>query len=112
MRKIAAALLGCLVLAGCASSWQDDLKFKVTKIEDYQFSQNSPVEKKLSLELVGSIPDDALSKENWYGFAVSQKEVSGDVGVGDEVICTARQEKDGPIQTGTMTTRLSGCKKA
>lgn len=112
MRKITAALLGCLVLAGCASSWQAELRFKVTEIYDYQFSQNSPVEKRLSLELVDSIPDDALSKENWYGFAVSPTEVSGEVGVGDEVICTARQEKDGPIQTGTMKTRLSGCKKA
>lgn len=112
MRKIAAVLFGCLVVAGCASSWQADLKFKVTEIDDYQFSQNSPVEKRLRLELVGSIPDDALSKENWSGFAVSRTEVSGEVGVGDELICTARQEKDGPIQTGTMSTRLSGCKKA
>ena len=112
MRKIAAALLGCLALAGCASSWQAELKFKVSEIRDYQFSQNSPVEKRLSLDLVDSIPGDALSKENWYGFAVAQTEVSGEVGVGDEVICTARQEKDGPIQTNSIETRLSGCKKA
>ncbi|PWK90395.1 hypothetical protein C8D88_101411 [Lentzea atacamensis] len=113
MRRITAALLGCLVLAGCASSWQADLKFKVTEINDYQFSQDSPVEKKARLELVGSIPDDALSKENWDGFGVALAEVSGgEVKVGDELTCTARQEKDGPIQTGTMQTRLSGCKKA
>jgi hypothetical protein len=111
MRKIVAVLLGCLAVAGCASSWQAELRFKITKIEDYQFSQNSPVEKRANLELVGSMPSDALEK-NYDGGTAALTEISGEVKVGDEVICTARQEKDGPIQTNSMVTRLSGCKKA
>ena len=111
MRKIVAALLGCLVLAGCASSWQDDLTFKVAEIYDYKLSDNSPVQKRAKLELVGSMPSGALEK-NYDGGTAALTEISGEVKVGDEVICTVRQEKDGPVQTNSMVTRLSGCKKA
>jgi hypothetical protein len=112
MRKITAVLLGCLVVAGCASSWQDELKFKVTEVYDYKFSQNSPVEKRAKLELVGSMPSGALEK-NYDGGTAALSEISGgEVKAGDEVTCTARQEKDGPIQTNSMVTKLSGCKKA
>jgi len=114
MRKIAAALLGCLVLAGCgASSWQGELRFKVSEIVDYQPHESMPLVKRVDLDLLGEMPEDALERDNFRGTYVEQDEISGgEVKVGDEVICTAKQEKDGPIQTNTMPTRLSGCKKA
>ena len=113
MRKIAAALLACLVLAGCgASSWQGELRFKVKEIVDYQPHESMPLVKRVDLDLVGEMPKDALDRNNFSGTYVDQNEISGTVKAGDDVICTARQEKDGPIQTNTMMTRLSGCRKA
>ncbi len=113
MRKIVAALLGCLVLAGCgASSWQGEIRLKVSEIRDYQFSQNSPVVTRASLDLVGEMPKDALRRDITGMYADQDKISGGEVKVGDEVICTARQKKDGPIQTNFIETDLSGCKKA
>lgn len=112
MRKVVAVLLGCLVLAGCASDWQGEVRLKVTRIYDQQTLPGDPVEKTASLDLVGSMPKDAPDDRNFSGTGVELKEIEGEVKVGDEVICTAKQHQPAGIQTNMIETELSGCKKA
>ncbi|NGY62124.1 hypothetical protein G7043_24640 [Lentzea sp. NEAU-D13] len=112
MRKIAAALLGCLVLAGCASDWQADLRFKVTELEEKKGHPDQPGTMWVHLDLIGEMPEDALERKNFTGSGVPLDKVSGDVKVGDEVICTAKQKTMGAVQANSIETDLSGCKKA
>jgi hypothetical protein len=112
MRKIVAVLLGCLVLAGCASDWQGEVRLKVTRIYDQQTLPGDPIEKTASVDLVGSMPKDAPDSVNFSGGGVELKNIEGEVKIGDEIICTAKQHKPAGIQTNMIETELTGCKKA
>lgn len=112
MRKIVVALLGCLALAGCASDWQADLRFKVSELEEKKAHPDQPGTMWVHLDLIGEMPKDALERKNFNGTIVLQEKVSGDVKVGDEVICTAKQHTMGAVQANSIETELSGCKKA
>lgn len=113
MRKLAAALLGCLALAGCASDWQAEATYKVTKVYDYKMSASSDPVKKVQLELVGSAPSDVLAKNSLSPQTVTLSDIGGgSVDVGDQVTCTAKQHSRGATQTNPVQTELSGCRKA
>lgn len=112
MRKFVVVLLSCLALAGCASDWESELRFKVAKIEDYKISPNAPGEKRVDLQLVGDMPQDALERGYFKGTSLPPADISGEVKVGDEVVCTAKQHTIGALQTNTIQTEISGCKKA
>ncbi len=112
MRKPAAALLGCLVLTGCASDWQQEVTYKVIEVYDYKMSVSSDVVKKVRLELVGSVPSGVLAKDSLSPQTVDLSEISGSVEVDDQVTCTAKQHSRGATQTNPVQTELSGCKKA
>ncbi|TWP53090.1 hypothetical protein FKR81_08400 [Lentzea tibetensis] len=104
MRKIAVVLLSCLALGGCASDWEGQVRLRVDKIENPQ---------EIWLELVGELPDDALEKKYFKSEILSPSEISGgEVAVGDEVVCTAKQHSIGAGQTNTIKTEISGCRKA
>ncbi len=112
MRKIVVVLLGCFALAGCASDWQAELRVKVTELEELKGHPDQPGTMWVHLDLIGEMPQDALERKNFTGSGVPQDKVSGDIKVGDEVICTAKQHTMGAVQTNSIETELSGCKKA
>ncbi|GLZ31493.1 hypothetical protein Lesp02_36810 [Lentzea sp. NBRC 105346] len=113
MRKTAVVLLSCLALTGCASDWQGEVRLKVDQVEDYRPNPNFPVEKRVWLDLVGDMPKDALDRKEFTGKIVSPADISGgEVKAGDEVVCTAKQHTIGALQTNTIQTDLSGCRKA
>jgi hypothetical protein len=103
MRRTIVVLAGCLALAGCSSSWQGDVNFKVAAFYDHQPSENSATEKRVKLELVGSLPQDA-EESDLKDVSVLESDITGTVGVADGVVCTARHESG--------ETKLSGCRKA
>jgi hypothetical protein len=103
MRKTIAALAGLLVLAGCGSNWQGDVSFRVAEFYDHEIDESGAVEKRVRLEPVGSLPEDA-EQDQLKGLSVQEHEIAGTVGVDDGVVCAARYESD--------RTTLSGCKKA
>ncbi|MET8758138.1 hypothetical protein [Lentzea sp. NPDC004782] len=106
MRKIAAALLGCLLLAGCASSWEQQLRYKIVSVDN-----TTPTEF-FKLELVGDVPKDVLWQDRVASQLQPPGDISGDPKVGDEVICTATQKQGSPFASWSKDTKLSGCKKA
>lgn len=103
MRKTILALAGCLVLAGCSSNWQGDITLKVAELYDHKIDDSGAVEKRVRLEPVGSLPQDA-EQDHLKGLSVQEHEIAGTVGVDDGVVCVARHESD--------QTTLSGCRKA
>ncbi|MFD9706412.1 hypothetical protein [Lentzea sp. NPDC059081] len=112
MRKLAAALLGCLVLAGCASDWEDQVTYQVVEVYDYKMAPSSEPEKRVRLKLSGEAPSGVLSKDSLASAGVALADISGDVAAGDSVTCTAKQHSSGATQTNGIKTELSGCKKA
>ena len=103
MRKIIAAFAGVLVLAGCSSNWQGDVTFKVAEFYDHRIDESGVVEKRVRLEPVGSLPEDA-EQDHFNDLSVQEHEIVGTVGVDDGVVCAAKHESD--------RTTLSGCRKA
>ncbi|WP_112262813.1 hypothetical protein [Lentzea terrae] len=113
MRKIALMLAGCLALTGCAGTWEAEIRLKVTKIEDYQpLPEKYPAEVQVWLDPVGELPSDAYDRENFTGKIVEPAEIDGDVQVGDEVVCLAKQRTIGALQTNSISTELFQCRKA
>ncbi|KOV75502.1 hypothetical protein [Nocardia sp. NRRL S-836] len=112
MRGTVAALLGCLVLTGCASDWQAEVTYEVTKVYDYKMSAGSDPVKRAQLELSGSAPSGVLAKDSLSPQTVDLADISGSAEVGDKVTCTAKQHSRGATQTNPVQTELSGCRKA
>jgi len=107
MRKVVAVLAGCLLLSGCgASSWEGELRYKVASIDS-----STPTEF-VDLELVGAAPQGVLWQDGLTPKSQLSSDVSGDVVVGDEVVCTGTQKKGSPFASWDKDTVLSGCKKA
>ena len=112
MRKIVAALAGCLVLAGCgAGQWKQDVRFKVDKIYEVPAGYDR-ADSQLRLELVGEVPDDVLEPDTLSPRVVKRREIDGEVRVGDEVTCQAEQDTEGYFDTSVIDTRLWSCEKA
>lgn len=105
MRKLAVVLLSCLVLAGCAASWQQELRYKIVSTH-----ATGPSEF-LDLELVGDAPKGALEPERLKRGVLLTSEVK-DARVGDEVLCSAEQEKGNAFGNSNVVTHLKSCKKA
>ncbi|GGN05000.1 hypothetical protein GCM10011609_50320 [Lentzea pudingi] len=112
MRRIAAVLVTCLVLTGCAGDWQSEVRLKVSKVEEQPAQPTYAGRTEVWLDLVGELPDDAFDRENFTGRIVEAEEVDGDVEVGDEVVCIAKQRTIGALQTNTVQTDLLRCRKA
>ncbi|GHH36593.1 hypothetical protein [Lentzea cavernae] len=103
MRKTIVALAGLLALAGCSSNWQGDVGFKVVEFFDHKIDESGAVEKRVRLEPVGSLPEDA-EQDHLKGAWVLEHDIAGTVGVEDGVVCAVRYEAD--------ATKISKCKKA
>lgn len=106
MRRLAPVLVGCLLLTGCASSWQEQLRYKVVEID------NSTPTEMLKLELVGDVPKDVLWQDGLTPQYKVLSNISGGAAVGDEVVCTAKQEEGSPFASWNKDTKLDECKKA
>lgn len=105
MRKCVVAVLGCLLLTACASSWQGgELRYKIVSVNDST--------EMFKIELVGDVPKGVLDAHSLSPRFTSASEVSGGAAVGDEIVCTAQQESGRAFVNSNVTTRLSGCKKA
>ncbi|MGZ3141822.1 hypothetical protein ACVDFE_07455 [Lentzea chajnantorensis] len=107
MRELTAVLLGCLLLSGCgASGWEGQLRYRIASID-----RSTPTEF-LDLELVGDAPEGVLWQDGLTPKSLMPSNVSGDVAVGDEVVCTGTQKKGSPFADWQKGTELSGCRKA
>lgn len=106
MRRLAAALLGCLLLTACTSSSEHELRYKISGID------NTTSSAMYKLELVSDVPKDVLWQDRLTPQFKLSDNISGDVKVGDEVVCTATQKEGSPFSSWTKDTTLSGCKKA
>lgn len=111
MRKIVLVLAGCVALTGCAGDWSAEVRLEVAEEEVYTFHDTAPPEPRLRLELVGELPG-AYRKDEFTGKRVHPAEIDGEVEVGDEVICLAKQRSIGALQTNAITTELFRCRKA
>ncbi|MDX3657469.1 hypothetical protein PV646_09160 [Streptomyces sp. ID05-26A] len=105
MRKLAAVLLGCLLLTGCAASWQQELRYKIIS-----FDNSTPTEF-FDLELVGDAPKGSLEPEMLKKKSMQASKVEG-ARVGDEVVCQVEQEKGNAFGNSNVVTHLNSCKKA
>ena len=107
MRKLAAVAVGCLVLAGCAASWQgDEVRYRISEVD------NSTPTEYFQLELVGSAPKGALDAAELTREFVQPSDVSGGAAVGDEVLCLVEQKKGSAIEDSNVVTFVRSCKKA
>jgi TolA-binding protein len=107
MRKIAAVLTGCLLLTGCAASWQgQEVRYRIGSE-----GANGPTEF-YYLELVGDAPKGALDPQDLARKPVQRKDVTGGAAVGDEVLCRVEQEKGSAVGNSNVVTLVTGCKKA
>ncbi|MFI6098619.1 hypothetical protein ACIA8G_23940 [Lentzea sp. NPDC051213] len=107
MRKVAAVVLGCLLLTGCAASWQgEEVRYKIVSLD-----HSSPTEM-FKVELVGDAPKGALDPKALTPRFKTTSEVSGGAAVGDEIVCTARQEKGSAFENSNVRTFLTDCRKA
>ncbi|MGW4207860.1 hypothetical protein ACWEIJ_07710 [Lentzea sp. NPDC004789] len=106
MREISALLVACLLLTACAASSGHDLRYKISGIDN-----SSPTEY-LKLDLLDEAPKSALDSKALAHQLAYQREISGGAVVGDEVVCTIKQEKGSAFGNSNLQTHLSGCKKA
>ncbi|MDX8049121.1 hypothetical protein SK571_06995 [Lentzea sp. BCCO 10_0798] len=105
MRKLAAVLLGCLLLTGCAASWQQELPYKIIAVD------NSTPTEFFDLELVGDAPNGSLEPEKLKRKSMQTSEVEG-ARVGDVLLCVAEQKKGNAFGDSNVVTSLQSCKKA
>jgi len=107
MRRFAAVLLGCLLLTGCAATWQgDEVRYKIVSLD-----QSTPTEM-FKVELVGDAPKGVMDLQSLTPRFETPGDISGGAAVGDEIVCTVRQEKGNAFENSNVRTFLSGCKKA
>ena len=107
MRKLAAVVAGCLVLTGCAASWQgDEVRYRIKAVD-----HSTPTEY-FELELVGGAPKGALSAADMAREFVQPSDITGGAAVGEEVLCLVVQKKGSAIEDSNVVTSVKGCKKA
>jgi hypothetical protein len=107
MRRLAGALLGCLLLTGCAGSWQgDDVRYKIVSTD------NSMGSDMFQLELVGDAPKGALEPGRLTPHSVFPSDISGGAAVGGEVLCVVEQKKGSAVGDSNVVTNVKSCKKA
>ncbi|MGW6934283.1 hypothetical protein ACWGE0_29790 [Lentzea sp. NPDC054927] len=101
MRKLIAVVAGCLLLAGCAASWQNEVRYKIVSADDTFFR----------LELVGDAPNGSLKADGLSRNSVLRADIGG-AAVGDEVLCVVEQKKGGAFEDSNVVTNVKSCKKA
>ena len=112
MRKIVLIAAACLALAGCAGTWEAEVRFIVTELDEYQLCSTCAPEPRVRLGLVGQLPSDAYERQSYSSDSVHPGEIDGEVKVGDEVVCLAKQRTIGALQTNSISTELFQCRKA
>ena len=105
MRRIGVVLVGCLLLTGCAASWQQELPYKIMSVD------NSTPTEFFDLELVGDAPNGSLEPEKLKRKSVQTSEAEG-AQVGDVLLCVADQKKGNAFADSNVVTHLNKCKKA
>lgn len=105
MRKLAAVLLGCLLLTGCAANWQQELRYKILSVDN-----KTPTEY-FDLELVGDAPKGSLEPGKLKRQLMQTSLIEG-AEVGEEVLCKVEQEKGNAFGNSNVVTHLTGCRKA
>ena len=107
MRELAAAVVGCLLLTGCAASWQgEEVRYRIKSLD-----RSSPTEF-YDVELVGAAPKGALDAGDLARKSVQPKQVGGGAAVGDEVICVVEQTKGSAFEDSNVVTSVKSCRKA
>lgn len=105
MRRFAVAVFGCLLLAGCAATWKGtEVRYKVVSVDD--------ATDVFKVELVRAAPKGVLDQKNLTPRFKGTGEVSGGAAVGDEILCTVKQEHGSALGNVNVRTFLTECKKA
>jgi hypothetical protein len=105
--------MASLALAGCAGTWEDEVRFKVTELDEYQMCSSCAPEPRVRMELMGQLPGgDSYARTQYSKDSVHPGEIDGEVKVGDEVTCLAKQRTIGAFQTNSIQTELFQCRKA
>ncbi|SFR18512.1 hypothetical protein SAMN04488564_104834 [Lentzea waywayandensis] len=106
MRKLAIAVLACLLLTGCAANWQaQEVRYKIVSQESQSSSEF------FKLELVGDAPKGALKPEDLKNRSLLTFRAEG-AQVGDELLCVVEQKKGSAVGDSNVVTSLQSCKKA
>lgn len=106
MRKLAAVVLGCLLLTGCAANWQgEQVRYKIVSTQQVSSSEY------FNLELVGDAPDGALDPGQLKTRLLTTSRAAG-AAVGDELLCVVDQRKGSAVGDSNVVTDLTSCKKA
>jgi hypothetical protein len=106
MRGLAAVVAGCLLLTGCAASWQGEARYKIVSLD------SSGRTEYFDLELVGDAPKGALDAAKMNRDLVRPGNVTGGAAVGNEIICAVRQSKGGAFEDSNVQTYVDDCRKA
>ncbi|MEV6240040.1 hypothetical protein [Lentzea sp. NPDC051838] len=107
MRKLVVVVTACLLLAGCAASWEgQEVRYRIKSLDT-----SSPTEF-FRLELVGDAPKGALDPQDLARKPVQPSAVSGGAAVGDELLCLVEQKKGSAIGDSHVVTLVKSCEKA
>lgn len=106
MHKLAAVLLCCLAMTGCASSWDGKLRYKIVSVD------NTNVTEMFKLELVGEAPKGVLGEEKLSPQYINPSTVSGGAAVGDEVLCDTTQKSGAWYEDSNVKTSVKSCERA
>jgi hypothetical protein len=107
MRKLVAVAIGCLLLTGCAASWQgDEVRYRIKAVD-----HSTPTEY-FDLEQVGGAPKGALDAADLAHELVQPSDVTGGAAVGDEILCVVAQKKGNAFEDSNVVTTVKSCRKA
>lgn len=104
MRKLLLLLPAFLLVAGCASEWTGEVRFKVREIGEIS---SGP---RISLDVDGPKPKGLQGQISAGG--ASPDQFPADIKPGEIVICQVKQTDDNGFDGGNMKTAVGPCKRA
>ncbi|PRY32713.1 hypothetical protein [Umezawaea tangerina] len=104
MRKLLLLVPVVLLLSGCASEWNGEVRFKVRTIGEIS---SGPV---VALDVDGDKPSGTL--EQLTSGVTKPDQLPAGVKVGDVVVCSVRQHDANGFDGGNTETAIGPCKRA
>jgi hypothetical protein len=108
MRALGLVLAAGLLLAGCSSSWEDEVRFEVTKIEPGRESFGKVLPARVIMKLDQEKPDSSKVGPT-EGADIDQ--FPADVAVGDKVTCTVRVTDGNGVDGVDPQTTIGPCRR-
>ncbi|WP_440902311.1 hypothetical protein [Actinosynnema sp.] len=111
MRRLGIALLALgFLLTGCSSSWEGEVRFKVTEVLPERENKSGQLLKPhvlITLDQEMSKDEPALAKEG-----ADLDQFPADVKAGDAVLCQVRSHDDNAFDDVGPKVTISSCRKA